>query len=82
MADWARSGSAIWASHSIGSRLEVTTVDATRWRSTMSLVDVGGVEGVEGLQGEVVKDEQVHSQQLADLGVVAVIEPGRPELFE
>ena len=36
MADWARRGSAIWASHSIGSLLEVTTVDATRWRSTMS----------------------------------------------
>lgn len=30
------------------------------------LVDVGGVGGVEGLQGEVVDDEQVDPQQLAD----------------
>ncbi len=35
MADWARRGSAIWASHSIGSRFEVTTVDA----DAMSLDD-------------------------------------------
>jgi hypothetical protein len=34
--DWASSGSAIMASHSPGSRLEVSTVAALRWRSTMS----------------------------------------------
>jgi len=33
MADWARRASAIWPIHSTGSRLEVTTVEALRWRS-------------------------------------------------
>ncbi len=46
------------------------------------LVDVGGVEGVEGLEGEVVEDEQVDAEEFADLGVVAVVEPGGPEPFE
>ncbi len=46
------------------------------------LVDVGGVEGVEGLEGEVVEDEQVDADEFADLGVVAVVEPGRPEPLE
>ena len=36
MADWASSGSAISASHSMGSRFDVTTVAAERCRSTMS----------------------------------------------
>ena len=57
-------------------------MDATRCRLDDELVDVGGVEGVEGLEGEVVKDEQVDSQEFADLGVVAVVESGGPELFE
>lgn len=34
------------------------------------LIDVGGVGGVEGLEGEVVDDQQVHSEQLAHFGVV------------
>ena len=38
-------------------------------------VDVGGVENVEGLEREVVDDEQVDAQQLAHLDVVAVVEP-------
>jgi hypothetical protein len=38
-------------------------------------VDVGGVEYVEGLEREVVDDEQVDAQQLAHLDVVAVVEP-------
>ena len=38
------------------------------------LIDVGGVQGVEGLQGEVVQDEQVDAHELAHLGVVAVVE--------
>ena len=41
------------------------------------LVDVGGVERVEGLQCEVVDDQQVDVQQFAHLGVVAVVEPAR-----
>src|SRR5947209_7335291 len=40
-------------------------------------VDVGGVGGIEGLESEVVEYEQVDAEQLADLGVVAVVEPGR-----
>jgi hypothetical protein len=35
-ADWARSASLIMASHSAGSRFEVTMVDARRCRSTTS----------------------------------------------
>jgi len=38
------------------------------------LVDVGGVECVERLEREVVDDEQIHAQQLAHLGLVAVVE--------
>ena len=33
-ADWARSGSAMTASHSLGSRFDVSTVAAWWWRST------------------------------------------------
>ena len=46
------------------------------------LVDVGGVGGVHRLEAEVVEDQQVDAQELADLGVVAVVEPGGPEAFE
>ena len=35
MADWARSGSVMSGSHSLASRLDVTTVEALRWRSVM-----------------------------------------------
>ncbi len=35
-ADWASMGSAITASHSLGSRFEVSTVDARWCRSTQS----------------------------------------------
>jgi hypothetical protein len=35
-ADWARSGSAIMASHSLGSRFEVSMVAVLRCRSTIS----------------------------------------------
>lgn len=35
-ADWASIGSAIMASHSLGSRFDVTTVAARRCRSTQS----------------------------------------------
>ena len=35
MADWASSGSVIRGSHSLASRLDVTTVEALRWRSVM-----------------------------------------------
>ena len=38
-------------------------------------VDVGGVEGVERLKGEVVEDEQVDPHEFAHLGVVGVVEP-------
>ena len=38
--------------------------------------------GVEGLEGEVVDDEQVDAQQFAHLVVVAVVEPAGAESFE
>ena len=40
-------------------------------------VDVGGVDRVHRLESEVIDDEQVDAQQLADLCVVAVVEPAR-----
>ncbi len=70
MADWASSGSAMSPNHSTGSRFDVTTVADF----DDELVDVGGVGRVEGLEGEVVDHEEVDPQQLADLGVVAVVE--------
>src|SRR2546421_87991 len=42
-------------------------------------VDVGGVERVEGLEHEVIEDQQVDPDELAELGVVTVIQPGRPQ---
>ena len=41
------------------------------------LVDLGGVDGVERAEREVVEDEQVDAEQLADFDVVAVVEPRR-----
>ena len=35
MADWASSGSVMSGSHSLASRLDVTTVEAFRWSSVM-----------------------------------------------
>ncbi len=40
------------------------------------LVDLGGVDGVHGSESEVIDDEHVGAEQLADLGVVAVVHPG------
>ena len=45
------------------------------------LVDLGGVEMVEALKGEVVEDEQVNPDGFAHLRVVAVVEPGGPEFL-
>lgn len=42
MADGARWASAIWPSHSIGSRLEVTTVEEVQVALDDELVDIGG----------------------------------------
>src|SRR5690606_572130 len=42
----------------------------------------GGVDAVHGLQREVIDDEQVGAEQLADLVVVAVVEPAGPEALE
>ena len=38
------------------------------------LVDICGVEVVEGLEGEVIEQEQVDADELAHLGVVAVVQ--------
>jgi hypothetical protein len=49
MADWARSGSVMRGSHSLASRLEVTTVAFGD-----DFVEVGGLGGGQGLEGEIV----------------------------
>ena len=46
------------------------------------LVGVGGVGCVHRLEAEVVEDQQVDVQELADFGVVAVVEPGGFESLE
>ena len=46
------------------------------------LVDVGGVERVEGLQTKVIEDERLDPDELAGFGVVAVVEPGAPQSHE
>ena len=45
-------------------------------------VDLGGVGGVHCPEGEVVEDEDVHAEQFADFGVVAVVQPGGLQPFE
>jgi hypothetical protein len=40
------------------------------------LVEVTALGGVQGIQREVVEDEEVDGEQLADLALVRVIEPG------
>jgi hypothetical protein len=37
-------------------------------------VDIGGVERVHRLQGEIVQDQKVHPDELSDLDVVAVVQ--------
>lgn len=43
------------------------------------LVDVGRICRVERLEGEVIDRQQVDAQQLAHLGVVAVVEAAGPQ---
>lgn len=45
-------------------------------------VDIGGVDRVEGLQREVIDDEQIDAEEFADLDLVAVVEPAGSEAFE
>ena len=35
-------------------------------------IDVGGVERVEGLENEVIEDQEVEADELAELGVVHI----------
>ena len=46
------------------------------------LVNVGGVQSVHRLQGKIVQDQQVHPDELSDLGVVAVVEARGPQAFQ
>ena len=39
------------------------------------LVYVSGVQGVHGLEGKIIQDQQICPDQLSDLGVMAVVEP-------
>src|SRR5262249_53501984 len=46
------------------------------------LVEVGGLGGVQGLEGEVVEDEQLDAGEAAHLGFDGVVEPGGFESLE
>ena len=46
------------------------------------LVEVGGVGVVEAAEGEVIENEQVDTDQLAEFGVATVVEPGGAEALE
>ena len=65
-----------WRATRSGSRFEVTIGAGRAVAFDDELVDVGGVGGVESVEREVVDHEQVDAEQLAHLGVVAVVEPG------
>ena len=75
-ADWASRGSVVMVSHSAGSRLEVTMVAACLVAFDDEFVEVGGLGGVQGPEGEVVDDEQVDVGQPAHFGFEGVVEPG------
>ncbi len=82
IADWASSGSASAASHFVG----VAVGGHERGRLVVAfdheLVEVGGLAGVEGLESEVVDDEEIDGNEPAHLDVVGVVEPGGAEPFE
>ena len=81
MADWASSGSLMRGSHSRGSRLDVTMVASLRWRSVMTRRSRWW-RCRQGLEGEVVEDEQFDGGQAAVLGFGAVVEAGGFEALE
>ena len=81
-ADWASSGSAIMDSHSSAVRLEVTMVEVLLVAFDAELVEVGGLGGVQGLEREIVQDQQLDAGESADLGFQGVIEPGGLEPLE
>ena len=81
-ADWASSGSAIMDSHSSAVRLEVTTVEVLLVAFDAELVEVGGLGRVQGLEREVVEDEQFDAGEAAHLGVEGVVEAGGLEPLE
>ena len=65
MADWASSGSVMSGSHSLASRLEVTNGGGFAVAFGDDLVEVGGLGGGQGLEREVVDDEQLDGGQAA-----------------
>jgi hypothetical protein len=67
-ADWASSGSAIIVSHSSGVLFEVTMVAALPVAFDAELVEVGCLDRVHGLEGQVVDDEKLDAGQAAHLG--------------
>ena len=79
MADSASNVSAIVANPFPG-RLTIGGDDGRRSAVPFhdDLVDVGGVGGVEGLEAEVIDDEDLDADQFAQLDVVAAVETGEP----
>jgi hypothetical protein len=49
-------------------------MEPARWRS-IRIVEIAALHGIEGVEGEVVEDQEVDCQQFPDLGFVAVVEP-------
>ena len=77
MALWARTGSAKVASHSSGPRLEVTIDGAGAVALGEDLVGVAALLWVHGVETEVVEDEEIDGEELAELGLVGLGRGGR-----
>ncbi len=68
--------------HSSGVRLRGDDGGVLAVPGDGQLVEVGGGDLVEWLQGEVVDDQYVHGGEAAVLGLGAVVEPGGFEFLE
>jgi hypothetical protein len=82
MAAWTRIGSANVAIHSSGPRFGGDDDGPGAIALGQDLVNVAALDRVHRVEAEVVDDEHVVREQLAELGLVGMIEPGVLEYLE